>query len=231
MTKVQSSKLNALLAVQTLLLANPTFLAIILALGEAAEELTDFILAIMANLKVQSSPSGAAQATRDVRTSLGDLAYEIAGGVSSFAQKGKDPALAAKVAFSRSKITAGSGNVVSARIQGIIDVAVEHLESLGDHGITQAKVNSLKQRLKTYDQLRVLPRQAQAAAAAATKQLAQLFPQAALLLDYRIDRLVWQFRATQPEFFDKYQVARTVVAAPVQGKDDKASKTADKKVA
>lgn len=228
MTKVQSSQLNALLAVQTLLLANPMLLARLLALDEANEELTDLIMGVNANAKVQASPSGAAQAKEDALKAVGDLAFEVAGGVLSFAEKGQDAALAAKVLYSRSEVTGGSANAASTRIQGIIDVATENIASLGDHGVTQAKVNSLKQRLKTFDQLRVLPRQAQAAAAAATKQLARLFPKAMRLLDRRVDRLVWQFRATEPEFFDKYQTARAVVSAATHGKEEPAEK---KKVA
>lgn len=224
MTKVQSSQLNALLAVQTLLLANPTLLAALLALEEAAEELTDFIMAVNANAKVQSSPSGAAEAKKDALIAVGDLAFEVAGGVLSFAEKSEDPALAAKVSYSRSAVTGGSANAVSNRIQGIIDVAAENVASLADHGVTQAKLNSLKQRLKTYDQLRVLPRQAQAAAAAATKQLGRLFPKATRLLDKRVDRLMWQFRASQPEFYDTYLTARAIVSAPTPGKEEPAEK-------
>lgn len=137
----------------------------------------------------------------------------MAGGVLSFAEKGGDLTLAGKVSFARSAITEGSGNAVVARVQGIIDAAVETVSSLGEHGITQAKVNALKQRLKAYDSLRGLPRQATAAAAAATRQLERLFPKATRLLDNRIDRLVWQFRESQPEFYEKYQVARTIVNA------------------
>jgi hypothetical protein len=88
-----------------------------------------------------------------------------------------------------------------------------NLQSFGDHGVTQAKLTALKQRLKTYDGLRVMLRQAKAAAAAATRQLEQLFPEADRLLANRVDRLVWQFRESAPEFYEKYQVARTIVDA------------------
>jgi hypothetical protein len=209
--------LNSLLAIQTLFLANPTLLA---ALEEAAEELTDKIMAIGLNVKIQTSPSGAAEAKQDALKSVGDLAYDVAGGVLSFADKSGDLSLAARVRFSRSTITAGSGNAVSARIQGIIDAVTEHLSSLADHGVTQAKLNTLHERLKTYDNLRNMPRQAKAAAAAATRQLEALFPEADRLLENRIDRLLWQFRESQPEFYAKYQVARSIVDAPTTGKEE-----------
>jgi hypothetical protein len=223
MNKIQSSKLNSLLSVQTLLGANPTLVATIPALEEAAEELTGSITGINTHVKIQSSPSGAAEAKQDALVHLGDSAYEVAGGVLSFAEKSGDLTLAGRVRFARSAITAGKGNLVVARCQSIVDAAAENLPSLGDHGVTQAKLTALKQRLKTYDSLRVMPRQAQAAAAAATRQLEQLFPEADRLLANRVDRLIWQFRESAPEFYEKYQVARTIVDAPTTSTAETAS--------
>ena len=148
MNKNQSSKLNALLSVQTLFAANSERVATIPALEEPAEELTGLITGLNTNVKVQSSPSGTTEAKREALAELGDAAFEIAGG----------------------------GNAIVARCQDIIDAATEHLASLGDHGVTAAKVNALKQKHKTYDTLRLMPRQAKAAAGAATRQLERLFP-------------------------------------------------------
>ena len=64
---------------------------------------------------------------------------------------------AGRVRFSRSAVTEASANAVVARSQDIIDAATEHLASLASHGVTQAKLTALKQRLKSYDALRVLP--------------------------------------------------------------------------
>jgi hypothetical protein len=225
MNKIQSSKLNSLLSVQTLLGANPTIVATIVALDEAADELTDLITGINTHVKVQSSPSGAAEAKEDALIKLGDTAFEVGGGVLSFAEKTGDLTLAARVRFSRSVITAGKNNLVVARCQGIVDAATENLASLGNFGVTQAKLTTLKQRLKTYDGLRVMPRQAQGAAAAATRQLEQLFPETDRLLANRMDRLVWQFRESEPEFYEKYQVARTVVNGATTGAEEVATPT------
>jgi hypothetical protein len=87
------------------------------------------------------------------------------------------------------------------------------LKSLGGHGVTQAKLTALKAKLTTYDTLRTMPRQATAASATATSQLAKLLPTVGRLLSNRVDRLVWQFRTSEPEFYEKYQVARAIVSA------------------
>ena len=220
MNKIQSSKLNSLLSIQSLFGSNATVIATIPALEEAAEELTGLITGISTHVKIQSSPTGAAEAKKDALKQLGNLAYEVAGGVLSFAEKSKDLTLAGRVGIARSAITAGKGNLVVARCQGIVDAAAENLPSLGDHGVTQAKLTALKQRIKTYDSLRVMPRQAQGAAAAATRQLEQLFPEADRLLANRVDRLIWQFRESAPEFYEKYQVARAIVDAPTTSTAD-----------
>lgn len=224
MRKSQSSTLNALLQVQTLFQANPTLIATPVALEEASEELSELIVALNENVKLQAASTGATQSKQDAQIAVGNLAFEIAGAIFSFAQKSGDTTLAGRVSFSRSAITQGSSNAVSARIQGIIDTATETIASLGDHGITQAKVNTLKQRLKSYDALRVLPRQTTAAATAATRQLERLFPKATQLLEDRIDRLMWQFRESEPEFYDKYQVARSIVSAPTSSSEPAVTK-------
>jgi hypothetical protein len=108
------------------------------------DELTDFITGITTHIQVQSSPSGATEAKTDALVALGDASFEIAGAVSSFAVKSDNLTLAGRVSFSRSAVTAGSGNAIVVRSQDIIDAATENLASLADHGVTQAKVNALK---------------------------------------------------------------------------------------
>ena len=193
---------------------NPEAVASLPALDQATEELTNLIVGINTNLKVQLAPSGAAKAKSDALTDLGDCAFEIAGGVLAFADVTRNANLAARVQFSRSAVTSGSANAVVARCQDIVDAAVENLKSLGGHGVTPAKLTALKAKLTAYDTLRTMPRQATAASATATSQLAKLLPQVSRLLDNRVDRLVWQFRASDPEFYEKYQVARSIVDAP-----------------
>ena len=224
MKKTLSAKLNSYLALQSLLVASKTLVASVPALQEAIDALVDFILEINLNAKIQASPSGAADAKRDALKTLGDVAYEVAGGVLAFADKSGDLTLAARVRFPRSGVTAGSGNAVVARVQDIFDAATDNLNSLGDHGVTSDK-------LKAYDTVRVLPRNAIGAAAAATKALERLFPQVDKLLENQTDRLVWQFRASTPDFYDKYQTARSIVDPATAASDATTPAAAVKKAA
>lgn len=187
------------------------------ALQEAIDALIDLILEINLNVKIQTEPSGAAKAKREALVELGDAAFEVAGAVFAFASKGREADLAAKVDFARTAVTAGSENAIVARCQTILECATAHLDSLDEHGLTQAKVTALKQKLKAFDTLRSLPRQAIAAGAAATKALERLFPETDKLLEERIDRVVWPFRAAAPDFYEKYQVSRRIVDPATSG--------------
>jgi hypothetical protein len=107
-------------------------------------------------------------------------------------------------------------------------VAVDVVDSLADHGVTPAKVTTLKNALKTYDSLRTLPRDARSARSVATKQLKALFPKVDRLLARRIDRQMVQFKASDPEFYAKYRSARVIVdpASKANKKEDAAKKAA-----
>jgi len=49
------------------------------------------------------------------------------------------------------------------------------------------------------------------AATASTTALERLFPQADRILNHQVEKLIWQFRATAPDLYDKYQSARSIV--------------------
>ena len=75
MKKILSLKLNAYLAVLNLLQGAKTTIASLPALQEAIDELAELVTEINLNVKIQGSPSGAADAKRDALQELGDLAY------------------------------------------------------------------------------------------------------------------------------------------------------------
>ena len=92
--------------------------------------------------------------------------------------------------------------------------------------VTQPKLTAFNQAIKTYDTLRSTPRQAKAAQSAATKQLGRAFPKVERILAGRIDKLMVQFKLSNPEFYDKYQTARSIVSAGAR-----TEKTPEKKAA
>ena len=226
MNKQQTAKANSHQAIAGIFASNPEAVSSIPALDLAVEAFTDEMLGIDANLTVQTSPSGASAAKQAALIQLIDCAEQTAGAVHSLAEATKDVELGEQVDFSRSVLIEGSGASIVARCRGIYDLAKVKLPLLGDHGVTQPKLTAFNQAIKTYDTLRSTPRQAKAAQSAATKQLARAFPKVERILAGRIDRLMVQFKSSNPEFYDKYQTARSIVSAGAR-----AEKAPEKKAA
>jgi hypothetical protein len=227
MTKTQSAEVNSYLAVHTLFEAEADRVDSIDALNVAAEELTEHIAQIKTQIQAQASTSGATEVKAATFAALGDALFELAGGLLAFADATANVPLAAKVNFSRSGVVAGSSNAVVARAQTLLDAATEHAGALGKYGITPAKVNTARQLFKSYDALRRSPRQARAASAAATRRLQNLLATVERLLANRVDKLIWQFRESAPDFYEKYQVARTVVFPSTYGSSSGAAATVE----
>ena len=229
MNKTQTAKNNSFLAVAGIFTSHATEVESIPALNLAVEKFSDALLGIDTNAQTQASPSGAGKAKQAALVVLVDCAELVAGAVHSLAEANDDVALGAQVDYSRSDLLAGSGTAIVARAKGILDVAKANAAALVEHGVSAAKLTAFNNAIKTYDNLRAMPRQARAAKAAATKQLARLFPKADRLLTKTIDKLMVQFKASDPEFYDQYQTARSVVNAGAR--PDKTAEGAAKKAA
>jgi hypothetical protein len=121
--------------------------------------------------------------------------------------------LAERVNFSRSSVGEGSDSKVVSHCQDIHAAATENLESLGDYGVTAAKLTALKKRIESFQAASTKPRQTTAAVSAATKQLEGLFAKVDTVLKGRLDKLAVQFKESQPAFFNEYQAARRIVSA------------------
>ena len=94
-------------------------------------------------------------------------------------------------ALALARNTKGRDSAVVARCQDIHGLAVEHLKSLGDYGVTTSKLANLQKKIDGYTALQAKPRQAVATSSAATSQLKELFAQANSLLTNRLDGLAW----------------------------------------
>lgn len=132
--------------------------------------------------------------------------------VHAFAVTTEDFALEGRVDFSRSTLVYGREAAVLARVRDIHAAATTHLAKLADYGITQAKLTALKKKIDAFEAALAKPRQQIATSSAATQTLAQQFTMADTILNKRLDKLVYQFKDSAPDFFNAYQTARSIVS-------------------
>jgi hypothetical protein len=184
------------------------------AFAEGVEELEESLTQIEALVQAQTSRTSSASAEKaQAFQALVDAAYEVAGAVHACAVASSNKELADRVDFSRSAVGDGSDSKVVARCQHILQAGMQHVESLGDYGVTSARLNILKKRIEAFQAVQTKPRQTTATVRAATKQLQTFFAQIDTLLKRRLDRLVIQFRESEPAFFNAYATARRTVAS------------------
>lgn len=209
----QSNKFNSYLAVKAVLEGTDVWESLP-AFAAGAEELDEIIVAIQGNAQTQTSQNGAAAEKAQAFQVLVDAAYEVAAATRACAVASNNKELAKRVDFSRSDVGKGRDTSVVARCQDIWTAATENVGSLGNYGVTSAKLNALKKKIEDFQSVQAKPRQGKATSSSATKELSKLFRRADELLNDQLDGLAVQFKGTQPAFYNAYKTARVIVDTP-----------------
>lgn len=214
MTSNQSNKLRAYQAVHAVLDLHQTTWETLPAFVTAVGDFTNLIPEIHGLAQTQASREGAANEKSYALAALGEAAFEIGAAIHAYAVSTQDYALEGRVDFSRSTIVKGREASVLARVRDIHAAATTELAKLADYGITQAKLTAFKKKIEAFEASLAKPRQQIATGSAATHTLRAQFTEADAVLNKRMDKLVFQFKASAPDFFEAYQTARSIVDIP-----------------
>jgi hypothetical protein len=163
-------------------------------------------------LQAQASREGASNEKAYALAAVSDAAFEISAAVHAYAVTTQDYALEGRVDFSRSTIRYGREASVLARVRDIHAAATAELANLADYGVTQAKLTALKKKMDAFEAVLAKPRQQIATGSAATQSLQGKFNEADAILNKRLDKLVFQFKTSAPDFFTTYQTAHNIVS-------------------
>jgi hypothetical protein len=184
------------------------------ALVKASGELDTIITGIAAQLEITALQSGAVANKDNLLGVLAPAANEVAAALHAYATETGDDELAAQVDLSVTDIAQGRPATVVARCTNIASLGSENLDSLSDYNITQAKLTALTKKIAAFEKQVPKPRQGVAKKAAANKAARRFLKQGRDLLNRRIDKLMVQFRETQPELYAEYRTARKIVNSP-----------------
>ena len=92
-----------------------------------------------------------------------------------------------------------------------------------DYNITQAKLTALTKKITAFEKQSPKPRQGVTKRSAANKAARRFLKQGRALLNGPIDKLMGQFRDTQPEFYAEYKAARKIVKPPPRSHEQPAA--------
>ena len=181
----------------------------------AADELAELVDLITQTAQTQESSKTATSAGRtEALRLLGDCAFELVSSLHAWCAVNDMNDLAVCTDLSRTDITRGEVTVVVNRCRDIQKWVTDHLDSLTDYKVTQADVNTLKNRIKAFEEIQTKPRTTKATGKAATRQLEAQFTRLDDLFTSQLDKLVVKFKSSDPAFYEAYKASRSIVQPP-----------------
>lgn len=208
---VQNNKLRSYGATQGVLDTHESKWSALVAFAAGVTKFNSIVTEINDLAQTQASRNGASNEKSYALDALASAAFEVSAALHAYAVAQEDFALEGRVDFSLSSISLGRESSVLSRCRDIHAAAVEHAGDLADYGITAAKLTALKKKVDAFEGSMNKPRQHVAESAAATVTLAERFKDADEVLNKCLDKLVFQFKDSAPDFFNEYQSARIVV--------------------
>ncbi len=135
----------------------------------------------------------------------------VANKVFAFAEDTSAAVLREKMDLSYSDLIAPRDAVVAQKCQGVYDEATTVLASLAPYGVVAADLTALQSLIDAYEAVISAPRVAITVRKGATEQIEQLVREGTTILTNRMDKLMADFKGTNPDFYQEYFDARVVV--------------------
>lgn len=149
----------------------------------------------------------------DTRETLRSTTVNLAGILYAYANSVNDIVLKERSKITYSMLRVLKDDELAERAQTIHDDANTNIASLPPFGITAAVLTSYQTLIDTYSAKSPAPRAAQSQQVALTEQLKTLFRQADSTLKESMDKIMLNFKTTDPQFFNTYTAAREIIDA------------------
>lgn len=211
MNKTQSNQFTMFLALQQFLDEQTGVWSAIARLTAYKNLLDELISRIMEKSQEAESDTKVSDRKEKLKVLLGIKLSSLAGTVEAYAYDLENEDLAKQVHTTKSDVQRLKDTDVEPRTNTILHIVREHLSDLADFGVTQDTVDEVQTTLDEYQALLGKPRSILNKKYVALDTLEQLFGECNQLLDKKMDNMMLRFREVNPEFYDGYQRARTIV--------------------
>jgi hypothetical protein len=165
-------------------------------------------------LKQTGTTTGGTLDKHAARVAMCNAAAIVGGAVAAYADKQGDHELFAKVDFSEPDLLHQTEQDCAANCKAILDAATANVAALtAAKSAAQADLDDLDQKIDDFNTALTRPRQIRTDIKGATDQIPALITAADRIAERQLDRLMERFKATNPDFYSAYQVARVIVDA------------------
>jgi hypothetical protein len=133
----------------------------------------------------------------------------VAGAVAAWASENNNEEVRVKMTFTPSSLKGGLDRQIPTTAKLVADEAAKH--DLTEFGAGPLALEAFNAKITAYHAIMNAPREAVVATSGLTTALEQQFALGDKILKERLDKLMEQFRESQPQFFAEYRGARTIV--------------------
>lgn len=211
MNKEQGNHFKMFLNTQDCLNNQPTAWSNIPRITNYKNDLDEIISRITE--KSQSAQSSVSVSGRkaNLKEAIALKAASLSGVLQVYAQETGNTDLAAKVKLTKSDVDKTKEQNIDAVVKNLVSIAQENLEPLAEFGITEALLTEILSTMEEFNGLIGKPRSILNAKYVTLDSIEQLFDEGNDLLRSRLDNLMLMFKENNPEFYNGYERARTIV--------------------
>jgi hypothetical protein len=217
MNNKQENKLSMYNAVREIVTTNTSLWEKIPAFTAAFTEYGTLLDNIAATLRTQNSDLTGASADKvSGKEALANATLAVAGAIHAYASQSNKAELKQRVALTRSDLLLVRDMEMLEKCRTIASHAEANKASIADYGATEAVIKDLQDKITAFATLAVRPRVVIAERKDATADLQNLIRLTDTLLSDRLDKIMEQFKVTQPGFYNLYQTNRILVDSGVR---------------
>jgi hypothetical protein len=182
------------------------------AITEAVTELDGNLVVIEQLTKKQKAPVvGHAADKATVRDDLEYAILQIAAPIAALGAKTNNFTLEAQGDLTPAQVDKLAGEDLTATAQRISELATANLPALANYGIVPADITAVDTLVAQFEAVETKPREAVVDRAKETKQIGPVITSTRSLLLRQLDRAMFTYKRTQPEFHAGYESARVIV--------------------
>ena len=156
--------------------------------------------------------TGVTEDKTTVRQRLAAAAVIVAGAVAAYADSQNNHELFAKVDFTAADLKHGAEEKCQTNCTNILQAGKDNLAALvANNTLAQSDLDTLETESDAFGTILTKPRQAKAGTKSATNQLPAALLANDRTLERQLDKLMEKYRVSNPDYYQKYQVARIIV--------------------
>jgi len=211
MNKTQSNQIRMFLSTQSFLDTNTSTWNGIPRLVNYKNMLDEIISRIHSKTETTKLDVGVTQKKDLLKENIASKTSMLSGILQIIATEDNDMDLVNAIKITKSDLRKLKESDIDSTVKNITTKATEKLEVLTEFGITQDVITELLTSVQDYNVLIGKPRTILSQRYAALNKIEELFDEGNTILKLKLDKAMVLFRELQPEFYQGYQSARTIV--------------------